>query len=129
MHIFIYFLISLLNVQNIMNERDKLKKCVDKILNEFQISNEKDSNLLALIDESSVILKAFASEKLVDLPNLEENKNSRESFYDRNSSFENGVKHNSKVLMTISPLTIYKGVHILRKLKLFNNQQYFLING
>ena len=127
-HIIIYFVISLLNVKNILNENDKLKNCVDRILNEFQISNEEDSNLLSLIDESFVILKAFVSENIDDLAYFNKNKN-RHTLQDGISSLENGVKNNSKSLLKISPLTIYKGIDVLRKLKLFNNQQYFRIDG
>ncbi|XP_070493377.1 uncharacterized protein [Chironomus tepperi] len=112
-----------------MNDKDKLKNCVNKISQEFQISNEDESNLFSLIDESSVILKAFASQKLVDLFSFDKNKHNSNNFQDDISSFKNGIMQNSEVLIMISPLNVYKGIEILRKLKLFNNQQYFRIDG
>lgn len=120
-YIFIYFVVSLLNVKNIMNENNKLKNCINNILKEFQLSIEADSKLFSLIEESSVILKAFASGKLDISLNLDKNENRHNA--------DNDIKQNSKVLMLISPITVYKGVHIIRKLKLFNNQQYFRIEG
>lgn len=120
-YIFIYFVVSLLNVKNIMNENNKLKNCINNILKEFQLSIEADSKLFSLIEESSVILKAFSSGKLGNSLNLDKNENRHNA--------DNNIKQNSKVLMLISPITVYKGVHIIRKLKLFNNQQYFRIEG
>lgn len=104
-----------------MNENNKLKNCINNILKEFQLSIEADSKLFSLIEESSVILKAFASGKLGNSLNLDKNENRHNA--------DNDIKQNSKVLMLISPITVYKGVHIIRKLKLFNSQQYFRIEG
>ena len=129
-YIVIYFVLSLLNVKNVMNEKDVLKNCVNKVLQEFQISNEADSNLLSLIDESSLILKAFASKQLVDSFDLNKNEECCKNVNNDFSTHNNDTKQNAKVLIAISPVTIYKGVNVFRKLKLFiNNKQYLKIDG
>lgn len=138
----------------------QLYDCISNIQNDFSDS-ETTKDLIELIEQSSVILKAFCSEKLTsfidysdvddslvssdespfkDVDSNSNNTNSNDvEYYDNenenyNYNYEYSNRDNNdngrkKILLTFSPETIYKGTSILRKLELFNNQEYFIIKG
>jgi hypothetical protein len=142
-----------LKVNTIVNSTDNenFYNCIKSVQNEF---SEKSStqNLIELIEQNTVILKAFCSENLISfvVDNNEEilentssinaQQNDNVEYYDGNDnedysdnyeySNKNVVdKNKNKILLTFAPETIFKGTSILRKLELFNNQEYFLIKG
>lgn len=158
---FIYLLLLVFDVRTIINEVEMLESCVNKIDMTIASTNEENSNLLKLIDQSSVILKAFGSENLINVvdddgddnesvnmdpfaENFDENRIDgkslssgdvgnydigEDSFYSDYYVYKSGDDKKLKTLMTFAPITVYKGVHILRQLELFNNQEYYQIKG
>lgn len=158
----VYILLLVFDVKTTFNETEELESCVGKIGANLVDSNEDNSNLLKLIDQSTVILKAFCSENLINFIDDDDDSNNYgddfeendmrggKSFASKDESFNNGIEsvdnddgsfysddyfyktvdeRKLKTLMTFAPLTVYKGVHILRQLELFNNQEYFQIKG
>ena len=139
----VYLLLLVFDVKTVVNDAEKLEICVTKTSTTFTETNESSENLLKLIDQSSVILKAFCSENLINFAEDEDEemdeKGSSSGKNDLNDAdddeyndyyfYKNSVDKNLKTLMTFTPTTIYKGTNILRQLELFNNQQYFLIKG
>lgn len=145
-----YLLLLVFDVKTIVNETEKLESCVTGVGTSLTESNESNKNLLSLIDQSTVILKAFCSENLINF--AEENddefrmnvgkKSSRErndvndsenedddGNYDDYYFYKSDDDKNLKILMTFTPITVFKGTNILRQLELFSNQEYFLIKG
>ncbi len=145
----IYLLLFALKVNTIVNSTDN-----ENFYNCIKSISEKSStqNLIELIEQNTVILKAFCSENLISfvVDNNEEilentssinaQQNDNVEYYDGNDnedysdnyeySNKNVVdKNKNKILLTFAPETIFKGTSILRKLELFNNQEYFLIKG
>lgn len=150
---FVYLLLLVFDVKTIVNDAEKLESCVEKVGASLLNANEESSNLLKLIDQSTVILKAFCSENLInfvdtnedgavgdDFEEEDERKTSSRSSENINSSddddygdyyfykSEEGTRK-MRTLMTFAPLTVYKGLTILRQLELFNNQEYFQLKG
>jgi hypothetical protein len=174
---FVYLLLLVFDVKTIVNDAEKLENCASKVGRNLLEKNEDNSNLLKLIDQSTVILKAFCSENLINFidddyddddddskraknndnfssksyeNDFEERKtllNKLNSYTDIKSDDNDSLYSDSydddddeyvyksadekklKTLITFTPLTIYKGVHIMRQLELFNNQEYFQIKG
>lgn len=132
----VYLLLLVFGVKTITNEKEKLENCLSNIGNTMTESID-NSHLLQLIDQSTVILTAFCSENLIIFAEEDANKISmREKIYvdDRENEddyyfYENNENEQTKILMTFTPETVFKGVDVLRKLQLFNNQEYFLIKG
>lgn len=164
MNTFVYLLLLVFDVKTIVNEAEKLESCVGKVGTTLLDSNGENSNLLTLIDQSTVILKAFCSENLINFvdndddddngennadddfvndssssgkslegKNYEKSDNTAidndESLYSDDYFYKSNDDRKLKTLMTFSPLTVYKGVHLLRQLELFNNQEYFQVKG
>lgn len=153
--IFVIFCVYKVNtVWNNKNvETEQLYDCITNIQNDFT-DTETTKNLIDLIEQSSVILKAFCSEKLtsfIDYSDIDggdldpdtkfnnddvdynygnnlNNENDNEN-YNYNYEYSNKDNGRKKILLTFSPETIFKGTKILRKLELFNNQEYFIIKG
>lgn len=143
----VYLLLLVFDVKTVVNEAEKLENCVTKVGASLTDSNEGSTNLLKLIDQSTVILKAFCSENLINFAeenddelevNIEENAPSERSDgndieSDDNYSdyyfYKTNEDRKIKILMTFTPHTVYEGVDILRQLELFSNQEYFLIRG
>ncbi|KAG5681917.1 hypothetical protein PVAND_011321 [Polypedilum vanderplanki] len=167
--VLIYVLLLVFDVKTIVNQAEKLESCVGKVSSTLLDSNEENSNLLALIDQSTVILKAFCSENLINivdkdydedvnnddnyvniessrksLKNNEEEESGGKSYdtsnniaidnepdgiYSDDYFYKTSDDRKLKTLMTFSPLTVYKGVHLLRQLELYNNQEFFQVKG
>jgi hypothetical protein len=140
----VYLLLLVFDVNTIVNEVEKFENCVGKIGASMLESNGESSNLLKLIDQSTVILKAFCSENLINviIDNDESNEdtirngefsvsNDDADIYDVDYEYRAAERDDQKLktLMPFTPLTVYKGVNILRQLELFNNQEYFQIKG
>lgn len=136
----VYLLLLVFDVKTVVNDAEKLENCVTEISTSFSEASESSGNLLKLIDQSTVILKAFCSENLINAAEEEEGEDSDAGFkndvndadedeYNDYYFYRNSNDKNIKTLMTFTPITIYKGTNILRQLELFNNQQYFLIKG
>lgn len=146
----VYLLLLVFDVKTVVNEAEKLENCVTKIGESLTEKSESEKNLLKLIDQSTVILKAFCSENLISF--AEENDDEFEIKVERNpTSKKNGVndvesdsndddysdyyfykssdEKRIKILMTFTPVTTYKGQVELRQLESFNNQEFFFING
>lgn len=151
---FVYLLLLVFDVKTIVNDAEKLESCVEKVGASLLNANEENSNLLKLIDQSTVILKAFCSENLINFVDDDavvsgddfEEEDERKTFASSTSTRnENNVDDYSdyyfyktdnadggrklRTLMTFSPITVYKGLTILRQLELFNNQEYFQVKG
>lgn len=143
----VYLLLLVFDVKTIVNEAGKLENCVTKI-GAALTETDESRNLLKLIDQSTVILKAFCSENLInfvdesddELEVNEETKtaNEKNDYNDIESDnaeyndyyfYKSNEDKNGKTLMTFTPVTIYKGQLDLRELELFNNQEFFLIQG
>lgn len=119
---------------------EKLENCVAKIGKSLTKENR---HLLKLIDQSTVILKAFCSENLIssaeedesdvemNLPSekIDVNDEINENDYNDYYFYKNNEEDKIKILMTFTPLTVFKGYDILRQLELYSNQKYFLIKG
>lgn len=142
----VYLLLLVFDVKTVVNDAEKLENCLTKIASTITETNE--NSLLRLIDQSTVILKAFCSENLINfaeddgLDELdgknsvnEENsvndisEDNNDDYYSDYYFYKSNEDKNLKTLMTFTPITIYKGTNLLRQLELFNNQQYFLIKG
>jgi hypothetical protein len=165
---FIYLLLLVFDVRTIVNEAEKLELCVGKLSSTLLDANEHNSNLLALIDQSAVILKAFCSENLInvvdkddddgedemeenngdDYANIGSRKSSKlgaegksydtsngigidndDGIYGDDYFYKTGDDRKLKTLMTFAPHTVYKGVHLLRQLELYNNQEFYQVKG
>lgn len=148
---FVYLLLLVFDVRTI-NEAEKLESCVEQVSASLLNANEDSSNLLKLIDQSTVILKAFCSENLINFVDTNddgavgddfEEDDERKTLSSRNSEninsdddygdyyfykSDDGMRK-MRTLMTFAPLTVYKGLTILRQLELFNNQEYFQVKG
>ena len=154
----VYLLLLVFDVKTIVNDVEKLESCVEKVGASLLNANEESSNLLKLIDQSTVILKAFCSENLINFVDTDddddvavgddfEEEDERKTFssssrnehansvddddsdYYFYKSDNDGVGRKLRTLMTFAPITIYKGLTILRQLELFNNQEYFQVKG
>ncbi|CRL02396.1 CLUMA_CG015399, isoform A [Clunio marinus] len=138
-----YLLLQIFEVKTI-GSAENLEQCVTKVGSSLSDSYESTKNLLKLIDQSSVILKAFCSGNLMNIADSSSNddektrelKESEKSFelenddyYDDYYFYKNGGEEKLKLLMTFTPITIFKGTSILRELESFNTQEYFLIKG
>lgn len=133
------------DVKTVVNDAEKLENCVTKVATTLTDTNESNTNLLKLIDQSTVILKAFCSENLINFADEDEHFELEESekndvnnygggdadddYYNDYYFYKSNDDKNLKTLMTFTPITIYKGINNLRQLESFNNQQYFLIKG
>ena len=141
----VYLLLLVFDVKTIVNEAEKLESCVTRIGASLTETDE-GKNLLKLIDQNTVILKAFCSENLIKFSEDDDNESKVKTpseKYDVNnvdSDFNNdeysdyyfyksNEDKNVKTLMTFTPITTYKGQLDLRQLELFNNQEFFLIQG
>lgn len=138
----VYLLLLVFDVKTIVNEAEKLESCVRKIATS-QVETNENKQLLMLIEKSSVILKAFCSENLINFAESNDDEsgmkedgislsegndvNDLESYDDY--YFYKSDDTNIRTLMTFTPLTVYKGFDILRQLELFSSQDYFLIKG
>lgn len=137
--VFVYLMLLFYQVKTIVNEPDKLEDCFDEIGSTLVTNNEKSENWLKLINESTVILKAFCSEHLISFFEKNEKKSDtteNQSKLKNNSQrrneaddYEDKYAANISTLMIFTPVTIYKGIPMLRKLELFNNQEFFFIKG
>jgi hypothetical protein len=162
---FIYLLLLVFDVKTIVNESEKLESCVGKLSSTLLDANEQNANLLTLIDQSAVILKAFCSENLINIVDKDDDDNDEDyngesgkssapsgeaeaggrsydmsnniaidneddgSLYSDDYFYKTGDERKLKTLMTFSPLTVYKGVHLLRQLELYNNQEFYQVKG
>lgn len=149
----VYLLLLVFDVKTIVNDAEKLESCVEKVSASLLVANEESSNLLKLIDQSTVILKAFCSENLINFVDSNESEgivgddfeeeDERKTLSSRSENInrgdddeydyyfykaDDGAKK-MRTLMTFAPLTVYKGLTILRQLELFNNQEYFKVKG
>jgi hypothetical protein len=147
----VYLLLLVFDVKTI-NEAEKLESCVEKVGASLLNANEESSNLLKLIDQSTVILKAFCSENLINFVDTSDDGAVGDDFEEddeRKTLSRNSENINTsdddygdyyfyksddgarkmRTLMTFAPLTVYKGLTILRQLELFNNQEYFQVKG
>lgn len=134
-------LLLVFNVKTIVNEVEKLESCVAQIGSTLTASIESSRNLLSLIDQSTVILKAFGSENLINFVEANDDEldvgggrksseNDLDNYDDDDYySYKSDIDKNLKILMTFTPITVYKGTDILRQLELFSNPEYFLIKG
>lgn len=152
--VLVYLIILICKVNTIVNSTDNenFYECIKTVQSEFSEASSTHK-LIELIEQNTVILKAFCSENLISFVadnneefvanissiNSEQNDNDVE-YYDGNDnedysdnyeySDKNYLdKNKNKILLTFAPETIFKGTSILRKLELFNNQEYFLIKG
>lgn len=142
----VYLLLLVFDVKTIVNDGEKLENCVTKLGDSFEVTNEGNGSLLKLIDQSTVILKAFCSENLINFAaenddELEvENAERKSAVNDVESDdddedysdyyfYKSNEDKRIKTLMTFTPITVYKGQLDLRQLELFNNQEFFLITG
>lgn len=145
-----YLLLLVFDVRTVVNDAEKLENCVTKIGASLTETRESGTNLLKLIDQSTVILKAFCSENLISFaeenddefgvnaeknPTSEKNgvndveSDSDDDDYSDYYSYKSSDEKKIKILMTFTPITTYKGQVDLRQLESFNNQEFFLING
>ena len=141
----IYVSFLIIKVNTVINSDDKLWSCVNNVDDRGQSGGTK--NLINLIEHSTVILKAFCSEHLISYV---EAQNSRRNISDENSVENNEIDflddngenyddyylspnsneaNRKRTLLTFTPQTIYKGTRILRRMEMFNNQEYFEIKG
>jgi phosphotransferase system IIB component len=138
----VYLLMLVFDVKTVVNDAEKLETCVTRIGASLTDVNESNANMLKLIDQSTVIVKAFCSENLInfvddnddELEVDERAKSNQQSeddddYYNDYYFYKNSEAKKLKLLMTFTPITIFKGTSILRQLELFNNQEYFLIKG
>lgn len=144
----VYLLFLTFNVKTIVNEtEERLEKCVANIGSSVIDTNESAENILRLIEQSTVILKAFCSENLISFVDdsdemlNEEVKSSSgdeknyyndindDDYYNDYYIYKSDDEKKRKTLLTFTPHTIYKGTSILRQLESFNNQEYFVIKG
>lgn len=150
----VYLLLLVFDVKTIVNETEKLESCVANVGATLIQTNESSKNLLRLIDRSTVILKAFCSENLINIVDDDDDddddddnnvkgnvhKNTltdkisfdgmaSDEYYDDYYFYKSNEDRKLKILLTFTPITIYKGFKILRQLELFNNQEYFQIKG
>ena len=153
---FVYLLLLVFDTTVNQNDAQKLESCVEKVGTSFTNANEESSNLLKLIDQSSVILKAFCSENLINFVDTDDQRTVGDDFEEEDerktlsSQNAESVGNNNiidgdygdyyfykndddsrriRTLMTFVPLTVYKGLTILRQLELFNNQEYYQLKG
>lgn len=144
----VYLLLLVFDVKTIVNDAEKLESCVTRIGASLTATDE-GKNILKLMDQNSVILKAFCSENLInfvedsddDLDVNEQIKQTSEKInvndidsddddeYSDYYFYKSNEDKNKKTLMTFTPVTTYKGQLDLRQLELFNNQEFFLIQG
>lgn len=133
----VYLLLLVFDVRTVVNDTENLEKCLRRIDDTLTTTKESNRNLLKLIDQSTVILKAFCSENLI--------KSVEECDDDDEDTETNGILNDDdyndyyfdksddekflKILMTFTPTTVYKGTDLLRQLESFNNQEYFRIKG
>lgn len=156
----VYLLLLVFDVKTVVNDVEKLESCVEKVGSSLLNANEENSNLLKLIDQSTVILKAFCSENLINFVDTDDDDERAlgddfEEADERKTFATSSVKNNNvdnddgsdysdyyfyksdsdesgrklRTLMTFSPITVYKGLTILRQLELFNNQEFFQVKG
>ncbi|CAO1390490.1 unnamed protein product [Diamesa hyperborea] len=143
----VYLLFFIFNVKTIVNEtEERLEKCVANIGDSVIDTNESAENILKLIEQSTVILKAFCSENLIsfvddsdellneDVKDSVDDKNyyndvEDDDYYNDYYIYKSDDEKKRKTLLTFTPHTIYKGTSILRQLESFNNQEYFVIKG
>ena len=62
----VYLLLLVFDVKTIVNDAEKLENCVKKVAVSQTECNESSKHILKLIDQSTVILKAFCSENLIN---------------------------------------------------------------
>jgi hypothetical protein len=109
-------------------------------------------NLKDLIESSAVIMKAFVGNKMVNVtgdhliktsasstrghvPNQQIRRQSADTANDGIINHEANINYvpNDKnvgyFIITLAPIVVYKGTFLLRHLEMFNNQQYFVVNG
>lgn len=141
----VYLLLLVFDVKTIVNDAEKLENCVTKIGESSKATNEDNGSLLKLIDQSTVILKAFCSENLINFADENDNElevnsekrlavsdgeiNDDEEDYSDYYFYKSNEDKKIKTLLIFTPITVYKGQLNLRKLELFNNQEFFLIKG
>lgn len=136
----VYLLLLVFDVKTVVNDTENLDKCLQRIDETLTQSKESHRNLLKLIDQSTVILKAFCSENLIksveecdeadeDDAGLNENNGMLNDDEYSDYYFESDDERFLKILMTFTPTTVYKGTNLLRQLESFNNQEYFRIKG
>lgn len=146
----VYLLLLVFDVKTVVNDAEKLENCVTKIGASLAETSESGKNLLKLIDQSTVILKAFCSENLISFAeenddefgvNAEKNptsgkngvndveSDSNDDDYSDYYFYKSSDEKRIKILMAFTPLTTFKGQLNLRQLESFNNQEFFLING
>lgn len=134
----VYLLLLVFDVKTIGNEAEKLENCLARVGTSLTESNES-RHLLKLIDQSTVILKAFCSENLISFAEDDESDpngsasnekiDSNEDDYNDYYFYKNSEDAKIKILMTFTPLTVFKGVDVLRQLEMFSSQEYFMIKG
>lgn len=138
----VYLLLLVFDVKTVVNDTENLDKCLQRIDETLTQSKESHRNLLKLIDQSTVILKAFCSENLIksveecddidddDDAGLSENNGMlNDDDYNDYYFYKSDDERNLKILMTFTPTTVYKGTNLLRQLESFNNQEYYRIKG
>lgn len=138
----VYLLLLVFDVKTVVNDTENLDKCLQRIDETLTQSKESHRNLLKLIDQSTVILKAFCSENLIksveecddidddDEAGLSENNGMlNDDDYNDYYFYKSDDERNLKILMTFTPTTVYKGTNLLRQLESFNNQEYYRIKG
>lgn len=140
----VYLLLLVFDVKTIVNDAEKLENCVTKIGESSKATNEGNGSLLKLIDQSTVILKAFCSENLINsadendyeldvntnrnlMTDIESNDDDED--YSDYYFYKSNEDKKIKTLMIFTPITVFKGQLDLRQLELFNNQEFFLIKG
>lgn len=135
----VYLLLLVFDVRTVVNDTENLDKCLRRIDDSLTASKESNHNLLKLIDQSTVILKAFCSENLIK--SVEQCDDEDDAETRENNGILNDDDYNDyyfdksdderflKILMTFTPTTVYKGTNLLRQLESFNNQEYFRIKG
>jgi hypothetical protein len=111
-------------------------------------------NLKDLIESSAVIMKAFVGNKLVNVtgdrlqtaspastrghvPHQQIRRQNADTANDGMINHEANInyvpndddKNVGYFIITLAPIVVYKGTFLLRHLEMFNNQQYFVVNG
>lgn len=140
----VYLLLLVFDVKTIVNEAEKLENCITRVGAPLVESNE-DRNLLKLIDQSAVILKAFCSENLISFEEANDDEfeineesetasemndvNDVDDEYSDYYFYKSNEDKKIQTLMTFTPLTTFKGQLDMRQLESFNNQEFFLIQG